>query len=137
MDVTKMMRKHNECTNIEHSPVPKKIYIWETENGFFCLELIIHYLSSPQIIQEFNQQLFMQENPVFHKAHDFQFQPSEYDTVRNTVQTSSLLRVNRQYSANVGFNLTSLVLGLHTLPMNQFPQQQDCSIFPLYAHINT
>lgn len=35
-----------------------------------------------QIIQEFNQQLFMQENPVFHKAHDFQFQPSEYDTVR-------------------------------------------------------
>lgn len=38
----------------------------------------------PQIIQEFNQQLFMQENPVFHKAHDFQFQPSECDTVRHT-----------------------------------------------------
>uniref|UniRef100_A0A674N038 FCH and double SH3 domains 2 n=1 Tax=Takifugu rubripes TaxID=31033 RepID=A0A674N038_TAKRU len=41
---------------------------------------------STRIIQEFNQQLFMQENPVFHKAHDFQFQPSEYDTVRHTVQ---------------------------------------------------
>lgn len=41
-------------------------------------------VSSSQIIQEFNQQLFMQENPVFHKAHDFQFQPSEYDTVRRT-----------------------------------------------------
>lgn len=26
----------------------------------------------------------MQENPVFHKAHDFQFQPSECDTVRCT-----------------------------------------------------
>lgn len=26
----------------------------------------------------------MQENPVFHKAQDFQFQPSEYDTVRRT-----------------------------------------------------
>lgn len=25
----------------------------------------------------------MQENPVFHKAHDFQFQPSECDMVRN------------------------------------------------------
>uniref|UniRef100_A0A3Q1BQ19 FCH and double SH3 domains 2 n=1 Tax=Amphiprion ocellaris TaxID=80972 RepID=A0A3Q1BQ19_AMPOC len=37
---------------------------------------------STRIIQEFNQQLFMQENPVFHKAHDFQFQPSECDTVR-------------------------------------------------------
>uniref|UniRef100_A0A672Z4C1 F-BAR and double SH3 domains protein 2 n=1 Tax=Sphaeramia orbicularis TaxID=375764 RepID=A0A672Z4C1_9TELE len=33
---------------------------------------------------KFNQQLFMQENPVFHKAHDFQFQPSECDTVRNS-----------------------------------------------------
>uniref|UniRef100_A0A8C4HR90 F-BAR and double SH3 domains protein 2 n=1 Tax=Dicentrarchus labrax TaxID=13489 RepID=A0A8C4HR90_DICLA len=37
---------------------------------------------STRIIQEFNQQMFMQENPVFHKAHDFQFQPSECDTVR-------------------------------------------------------
>lgn len=39
-------------------------------------------LSFFQIMQEYNQQLFMQENPVFHKAHDFQFQPSECDTVR-------------------------------------------------------
>ncbi|KAG7242800.1 hypothetical protein INR49_018745, partial [Caranx melampygus] len=39
-----------------------------------------------QIIQEFNQQLFMQENPVFHKAHDFQFQPSECDTTLSSVQ---------------------------------------------------
>uniref|UniRef100_A0A3P8QWE6 F-BAR and double SH3 domains protein 2 n=1 Tax=Astatotilapia calliptera TaxID=8154 RepID=A0A3P8QWE6_ASTCA len=39
---------------------------------------------STRIMQEYNQQLFMQENPVFHKAHDFQFQPSEsvvFDTV--------------------------------------------------------
>uniref|UniRef100_A0A669BUZ6 F-BAR and double SH3 domains protein 2 n=1 Tax=Oreochromis niloticus TaxID=8128 RepID=A0A669BUZ6_ORENI len=35
---------------------------------------------STRIMQEYNQQLFMQENPVFHKAHDFQFQPSECDT---------------------------------------------------------
>ncbi|XP_029700265.1 F-BAR and double SH3 domains protein 2 isoform X2 [Takifugu rubripes] len=41
---------------------------------------------STRIIQEFNQQLFMQENPVFHKAHDFQFQPSEYDTTLSSVQ---------------------------------------------------
>ncbi|XP_060929470.1 F-BAR and double SH3 domains protein 2-like [Limanda limanda] len=37
---------------------------------------------STRIIEEFNQQLFMQENPVFHKAHDFQFQPSECDMSR-------------------------------------------------------
>uniref|UniRef100_H3CY61 F-BAR and double SH3 domains protein 2 n=1 Tax=Tetraodon nigroviridis TaxID=99883 RepID=H3CY61_TETNG len=44
---------------------------------------------STRIIQEFNQQLFMQENPVFHKAQDFQFQPSEYDTVRHTAPQTS------------------------------------------------
>ncbi|XP_059187201.1 F-BAR and double SH3 domains protein 2-like isoform X1 [Centropristis striata] len=41
---------------------------------------------STRIIQEYNQQLFMQENPVFHKAHDFQFQPSECDTTLSSVQ---------------------------------------------------
>ncbi|KAL7401384.1 hypothetical protein ABVT39_027205 [Epinephelus coioides] len=41
---------------------------------------------SSRIIQEYNQQLFMQENPVFHKAHDFQFQPSECDTTLSSVQ---------------------------------------------------
>ncbi|XP_064841399.1 F-BAR and double SH3 domains protein 2-like isoform X2 [Oncorhynchus masou masou] len=37
---------------------------------------------SSRVMQEFNQQLFMQENPVFHKAQDFQFQPSDCDTSR-------------------------------------------------------
>ncbi|KAM8853300.1 F-BAR and double SH3 domains protein 2 isoform 3-T3 [Synchiropus picturatus] len=41
---------------------------------------------STRIIQEFNQQLFMQENPVFHKAQDFQFQPSECDMTLSSVQ---------------------------------------------------
>uniref|UniRef100_A0A3P8WQR9 FCH and double SH3 domains 2 n=1 Tax=Cynoglossus semilaevis TaxID=244447 RepID=A0A3P8WQR9_CYNSE len=36
--------------------------------------------------REYNQQLFMQENPVFHKAQDFQFQPSEYDTLSSVEQ---------------------------------------------------
>ncbi|XP_029302026.1 F-BAR and double SH3 domains protein 2 isoform X2 [Cottoperca gobio] len=40
---------------------------------------------STRVIQEYNQQLFMQENPVFHKAHDFQFQPSECDTTLSSV----------------------------------------------------
>ncbi|XP_041734080.2 F-BAR and double SH3 domains protein 2-like isoform X3 [Coregonus clupeaformis] len=37
---------------------------------------------SNRVMQEFNQQLFMQENPVLHKAQDFQFQPSDCDTSR-------------------------------------------------------
>ncbi|XP_036820793.1 F-BAR and double SH3 domains protein 2 isoform X3 [Oncorhynchus mykiss] len=41
---------------------------------------------STRVMQEFNQQLFMQENPVFHKAQDFQFQPSDCDTILSSVQ---------------------------------------------------
>ncbi|KAM6945966.1 F-BAR and double SH3 domains protein 2 [Aplochiton taeniatus] len=41
---------------------------------------------STRVVQEFNQQLFMQENPVFHKAQDFQFQPSDSDTTLSSVQ---------------------------------------------------
>ncbi|KAF3847811.1 hypothetical protein F7725_020839 [Dissostichus mawsoni] len=40
---------------------------------------------STRVIQEYNQQLFMQENPVFHKANDFQFQPSDCDTTLSSV----------------------------------------------------
>uniref|UniRef100_A0AAY4DDA4 F-BAR and double SH3 domains protein 2 n=1 Tax=Denticeps clupeoides TaxID=299321 RepID=A0AAY4DDA4_9TELE len=38
------------------------------------------------VMQDFNQQLFMQENPVFHKAHDFEFQPCDSDTTLNSIQ---------------------------------------------------
>ncbi|XP_056333824.1 F-BAR and double SH3 domains protein 2 isoform X1 [Danio aesculapii] len=41
---------------------------------------------SSRVMQDFNQQLFLQENPVFHKAQDFQFQPSDSDTTVSCVQ---------------------------------------------------
>ncbi|TKS81127.1 SH3 domains protein 2 Carom [Collichthys lucidus] len=62
---------------------------------------------STRIIQEFNQQLFMQENPVFHKAHDFQFQPSECDTSRQlesetgTTEEHSLNKEARKWATRV------------------------------------
>ncbi|KAM3615363.1 uncharacterized protein V6R79_000993 [Siganus canaliculatus] len=62
---------------------------------------------STRIIQEFNQQLFMQENPVFHKAHDFQFQPSEYDMSRQlesetgTTEEHSLNKEARKWATRV------------------------------------
>ncbi|XP_075906036.1 F-BAR and double SH3 domains protein 2 isoform X3 [Nelusetta ayraudi] len=62
---------------------------------------------STRIIQEFNQQLFMQENPVFHKAHDFQFQPSECDMSRQlesetgTTEEHSLNKEARKWATRV------------------------------------
>ncbi|XP_068440876.1 F-BAR and double SH3 domains protein 2-like isoform X3 [Clinocottus analis] len=62
---------------------------------------------STRIIQEYNQQLFMQENPVFHKAHDFQFQPSDCDTSRQlesdtgTTEEHSLNKEARKWATRV------------------------------------
>uniref|UniRef100_A0A3B4GFH9 F-BAR and double SH3 domains protein 2 n=1 Tax=Pundamilia nyererei TaxID=303518 RepID=A0A3B4GFH9_9CICH len=62
---------------------------------------------STRIMQEYNQQLFMQENPVFHKAHDFQFQPSECDTSRQlesesgTTEEHSLNKEARKWATRV------------------------------------
>ncbi|XP_074497991.1 F-BAR and double SH3 domains protein 2 isoform X5 [Sebastes fasciatus] len=73
-----------------------------THNTFqFLLE------KSTRIIQEYNQQLFMQENPVFHKAHDFQFQPSDCDTSRQlesetgTTEEHSLNKEARKWATRV------------------------------------
>uniref|UniRef100_A0A672FF57 FCH and double SH3 domains 2 n=1 Tax=Salarias fasciatus TaxID=181472 RepID=A0A672FF57_SALFA len=58
-------------------------------------------------VSHFNQQLFMQENPVFHKAHDFQFQPSECDTSRQlesesgTTEEHSLNKEARKWATRV------------------------------------
>ncbi|XP_041920545.1 F-BAR and double SH3 domains protein 2 [Alosa sapidissima] len=41
---------------------------------------------SSRVMQDFNQQLFMQESPVFHKAQDFQFQPSDSDATLNSIE---------------------------------------------------
>uniref|UniRef100_A0A8C5HCZ0 F-BAR and double SH3 domains protein 2 n=1 Tax=Gouania willdenowi TaxID=441366 RepID=A0A8C5HCZ0_GOUWI len=62
---------------------------------------------STRLIQEFNQQLFMQENPVFHKTQDFQFQPSECDMSRQlesesgTTEEHSLNKEARKWATRV------------------------------------
>ncbi|XP_068172574.1 F-BAR and double SH3 domains protein 2-like [Antennarius striatus] len=62
---------------------------------------------STRIMPEFNQQLYMQENPVFHKAHDFQFQPSECDASRQlesetgTTEEHSLNKEARKWATRV------------------------------------
>ncbi|XP_077467404.1 F-BAR and double SH3 domains protein 2 isoform X2 [Stigmatopora argus] len=71
---------------------------------------------STRIIQEFNQQLFMQENPVFHKAHDFQFQPSECDKSRQlesdmgTTEEHSLNKEARKWATRVAREHKNIIL---------------------------
>ncbi|XP_045559977.1 F-BAR and double SH3 domains protein 2 [Salmo salar] len=65
------------------------ISICQTElEAFQAIHNTFQFLldKSTRVMQEFNQQLFMQENPVFHKAQDFQFQPSDCDTTLSSVQ---------------------------------------------------
>uniref|UniRef100_A0A8C2FK46 F-BAR and double SH3 domains protein 2 n=1 Tax=Cyprinus carpio TaxID=7962 RepID=A0A8C2FK46_CYPCA len=54
---------------------------------------------SSRVMQDFNQQLFLQENPVFHKAQDFQFQPSDSDTV-SVRQLESETGTTEEHSLN-------------------------------------
>ncbi|NXK90101.1 FCSD2 protein, partial [Formicarius rufipectus] len=42
--------------------------------------------TSSRVVRDYNLQLFLQENPVFHKPQPFQFQPSDSDTSFNAVQ---------------------------------------------------
>ncbi|NWR35502.1 FCSD2 protein, partial [Tachuris rubrigastra] len=47
-----------------------------------------HFLleTSSRVVRDYNLQLFLQENSVFHKPQPFQFQPSDSDTSFNAVQ---------------------------------------------------
>ncbi|NXW36239.1 FCSD2 protein, partial [Phaetusa simplex] len=42
--------------------------------------------TSSRVVRDYNLQLFLQENSVFHKPQPFQFQPSDSDTSFNAVQ---------------------------------------------------
>uniref|UniRef100_W5L2E8 F-BAR and double SH3 domains protein 2 n=1 Tax=Astyanax mexicanus TaxID=7994 RepID=W5L2E8_ASTMX len=62
---------------------------------------------SSRVVQDFNQQLFLQENPVFHKAQDFQFQPCDSDASRQlesetgTTEEHSLNKEARRWATRV------------------------------------
>ncbi|XP_066541076.1 F-BAR and double SH3 domains protein 2 isoform X2 [Hoplias malabaricus] len=62
---------------------------------------------SSRVVQDFNQQLFLQENPVFHKAQDFQFQACDSDTSRQlesetgTTEEHSLNKEARRWATRV------------------------------------
>ncbi|XP_075707443.1 F-BAR and double SH3 domains protein 2 isoform X3 [Rhinoderma darwinii] len=63
--------------------------------------------SSSRVMRDYNLQLFTQENPVFHKAQPFQFQPCDSDTSRQlesetgTTEEHSLNKEARKWATRV------------------------------------
>ncbi|XP_043927080.1 F-BAR and double SH3 domains protein 2 [Protopterus annectens] len=63
--------------------------------------------SSSRVVRDYNLQLFLQENAVFHKAQPFQFQPSDSDTNRHlesetgTTEEHSLNKEARKWATRV------------------------------------
>ncbi|XP_066444405.1 F-BAR and double SH3 domains protein 2 isoform X5 [Eleutherodactylus coqui] len=63
--------------------------------------------TSSRVMRDYNLQLFIQENPVFHKAQPFQFQPSDSDTSRQlesetgTTEEHSLNKEARKWATRV------------------------------------
>ncbi|XP_063288212.1 F-BAR and double SH3 domains protein 2 isoform X3 [Pelobates fuscus] len=77
-------------------------YLLETSNRAF---MQLKFPSS--VMRDYNLQLFVQENTVFHKAHPFQFQPSDSDTSRQlesetgTTEEHSLNKEARKWATRV------------------------------------
>ncbi|XP_073404684.1 F-BAR and double SH3 domains protein 2 isoform X6 [Dendrobates tinctorius] len=63
--------------------------------------------TSSRVMRDYNHQVFIQENPVFHKAQPFQFQPSDSDTSRQlesetgTTEEHSLNKEARKWATRV------------------------------------
>ncbi|XP_016364722.1 F-BAR and double SH3 domains protein 2 [Sinocyclocheilus rhinocerous] len=103
---------------------------------------------SSRVMQDFNQQLFLQENPVFHKAQDFQFQPSDSDTSRQlesetgTTEEHSLNKEARKWATRVAREHKNIIhykrvrgAGCHT---HAFTLQNNiCDKPQQHTHLNT
>ncbi|XP_077154889.1 F-BAR and double SH3 domains protein 2 isoform X3 [Ranitomeya variabilis] len=63
--------------------------------------------TSSRVMRDYNHQVFIQENPAFHKAQPFQFQPSDSDTSRQlesetgTTEEHSLNKEARKWATRV------------------------------------
>ncbi|XP_073517405.1 F-BAR and double SH3 domains protein 2 isoform X4 [Phyllobates terribilis] len=77
-------------------------YLLETSSRAF---MQLKFPSS--VMRDYNHQVFIQENPVFHKAQPFQFQPSDSDTSRQlesetgTTEEHSLNKEARKWATRV------------------------------------
>ncbi|KAM6341572.1 F-BAR and double SH3 domains protein 2 [Podargus strigoides] len=77
--------------------------------------------TSSRVVRDYNLQLFLQENSVFHKPQPFQFQPSDSDTSRQlesetgTTEEHSLNKEARKWATRVAREHKNIVHSQRTL----------------------
>ncbi|XP_039174766.1 F-BAR and double SH3 domains protein 2 [Crotalus tigris] len=77
--------------------------------------------TSSRVVRDYNFQLFLQENPVFHKPLSFQFQPCDSDTSRQlesetgTTEEHSLNKEARKWATRVAREHKNIVHSQRTL----------------------
>uniref|UniRef100_T1E6I8 F-BAR and double SH3 domains protein 2 n=1 Tax=Crotalus horridus TaxID=35024 RepID=T1E6I8_CROHD len=77
--------------------------------------------TSSRVVRDYNFQLFLQENPVFHKPVSFQFQPCDSDTSRQlesetgTTEEHSLNKEARKWATRVAREHKNIVHSQRTL----------------------
>ncbi|KAM7128340.1 F-BAR and double SH3 domains protein 2 isoform X2 [Ciconia boyciana] len=77
--------------------------------------------TSSRVVRDYNLQLFLQENSVFHKPQPFQFQPSDSDTSRQlesetgTTEEHSLNKEARKWATRVAREHKNIIHSQRTL----------------------
>ncbi|KAL6472278.1 hypothetical protein MHYP_G00184660 [Metynnis hypsauchen] len=86
---------------------------------------------STGVMQDFHQELFIQENALFQKAHLFQFQPCDNDSViqlqkdSGTAEEHSLNKEARKWATRVAREHKNIIHNQRTLSECEGPPQQE------------
>uniref|UniRef100_A0AAR2L3U3 FCH and double SH3 domains 2 n=1 Tax=Pygocentrus nattereri TaxID=42514 RepID=A0AAR2L3U3_PYGNA len=86
---------------------------------------------STGVMQDFHQELFIQENPLLQKAHLFQFQPCDNDSViqlqkdSDTAEEHSLNKEARKWATRVAREHKNIIHNQRTLSECEGPPQQE------------
>ncbi|KAL7846484.1 hypothetical protein SRHO_G00214640, partial [Serrasalmus rhombeus] len=86
---------------------------------------------STGVMQDFHQELFIQENPLLQKAHLFQFQPCDNDSViqlqkdSGTAEEHSLNKEARKWATRVAREHKNIIHNQRTLSECEGPPQQE------------
>ncbi|RXN13164.1 F-BAR and double SH3 domains 2-like protein [Labeo rohita] len=87
--------------------------------------------TSSRVTQDIHQEIFIQDNPVFHKATPFRYQPCENDSVKEllkesgTAEEHSLNKEARKWATRVAREHKNIILTQRTLSEYEESHQQD------------
>ncbi|MEE6473200.1 hypothetical protein FKM82_009889 [Ascaphus truei] len=107
-------------------------YLLETSSRTF-----MHLKFPPLVMRNYNLQLFIQENSVFHKAQPFQFQPSDSDTSRQlesetgTTEEHSLNKEARKWATRVAREHKNIIHSQRAL------EELECQSIPVSEQSRT